>query len=189
MYLILVCLGVFIFICWISSELMIKQEYKNRYNPEKYSKNRQLKLISEAIDNMDYFVFEEFCTQLFILGGLKAKTTPKTNDGGKDIIVKDDKGIIYIECKHYSETNKITVNLIHKLISACTVDGVDRAIFLTTSSFTSTAIELIKKCKTVDIETWYKNDILHYCEKIDMLELLVWLGYDKNEVLEYCTIA
>lgn len=188
MLFILVCLGIFIIVCWIASELIIRKNYKDNHDIEKYSINKQLKLLSDAIDGLDGFEFENFCTYMFKLGGLNAKVTKRTNDGGKDIILKDKNGIVYVECKHYAEENKITVNLIHKLISACTVDNVTRAIFITTSTYTSSSIELAKKCKTINIELWYKDDILNLCRKIDRLELLEWLGYDRNEVLKYCTI-
>ena len=188
MLFILVCLGIFIIVCWIASELIIRKNYKDNHDIEKCSINKQLKLLSDAIDGLDGFEFENFAQQVFILSGLKAKVTPKTNDGGKDIIIKDKDGIVYIECKHYAEKNKITVNLIHKLISACTVDNVTRAIFITTSSYTSSSIELAKKCKTINIELWYKDDMLNLCRNIDMLRLLEWLGYDRNEVLKYCMV-
>jgi predicted helicase len=108
------------------------------------------------------------------------------NDRGE--ILKDKDGLIYVECKHYNESNKITVNLIHKLISACTVDGIKRGIFITTSVYTSSSIELVEKCDSVDIDIWYKDDLLEFCKNIDRIELLEWLGYDKDEVLKYCAI-
>jgi HJR/Mrr/RecB family endonuclease len=179
---------VFILLCWIASECMTRSNCKNNHDPVKYSLNRQLKLLSDGIDGLDGFQFEEFCMYMFRLGGLKATVTPKTNDGGKDIILKDKDGTTYVECKHYNIENKITVNLIHKLISACVIDNVKRGIFITTSVYTSSSIELIEKCKSVNIDIWYKDDILEYCKKIDRIKLLEWLGYNKDEVLKYCTI-
>lgn len=188
MYFILGIISVFILVCWIASEWIIRSNYKESHNNVKYSTNRQLKLISDAIDNLDGFQFEEFIAHIFNMNGLKAKTTPKTRDGGKDIIVKDKDGIIYIECKHYAEENKISTNFIHKLISACVVDGVNKAIFITTSTYNRDSIALIKKCKLVDIDIWYKDDVLDFCRNIDRIELLEWLGYDREEILKYCTI-
>jgi restriction system protein len=188
MYFILSIFLVFISGCWLSSEYMIRKNYKNNNNAEKYNLNRQLKLISESIDTLDGYQFEEFVAVLFRLKGLKANVTSKTRDGGKDVIVKDKQGIMYIECKHYAEENKITVNLIHKLISACVVDNVRRAIFITTSNFSYEAISLAKRCKQVDIKIWYKSDLLDICKYIDRMQLLEWLGYDKDEVLRYCMI-
>ena len=188
MYFILVCIGVFVILCWIGSEWMISENYKNEHDPKKYSINRQLQIIDTAIDNLDGFQFEEFCCKVLNLGGLKSTTTPKTRDGGKDIIINDEDGTIYVECKHYADGNKISTNFIHKLVSACVIDGVNRAIFITTSSYNKEAINLVKKCNVVDIDIWYKGDILNLCRDIDMLELLDWLGYDKNEVLKYSTI-
>lgn len=189
MYFILGILSVFIFLCWIASEWIIHSNYKNSHDEVKYSINRQLKLLSDAIDKMDGFQFEEFIAILFNMNGLKAKTTPKTRDGGKDVIVKDKYGIMYVECKHFAENNKISTNFIHKLISACVVDGVNRALFITTSTYNKDALCLINKCKVVDIDIWYKDDIIHFCRNIDRLKLLEWLGYDRDEILRYCTIS
>ena len=171
MYLILGIISVFILVCWIASEWIIRGNYKDSHDVVKYSINRQLKLISDAIDKLDGFQFESFCCHMFNLGGLNAKVTPRTRDGGKDIIIKDKDGIMYVECKHYAEGNKISTNFIHKLISACVVDSVNRAIFITTSSFNKDSIALIKKCKVVDIDIWYKDDVLDFCRNIDRLEL------------------
>jgi HJR/Mrr/RecB family endonuclease len=188
MYFILGIFCVFIILCWVGSEWIIRSNYKDSHDSKKYSTNRQLKLLSDAIDDLDGFEFEEFCAELFNLSGLKAKVTPKTRDGGKDIIIKDKNSITYVECKHYAEENKITVNYIHKLISACVIDGIKKGIFITTSNYSSEAIRIAKKCKAVDIEIWYKDDIIDFCKNIDKVELLEWLGYDRDEVLKYCTI-
>jgi HJR/Mrr/RecB family endonuclease len=188
MYFFISIIVVFLLLCWLASEHITNSNLRNKKDPLKYSLNKQLKLLSDSIDKLDGFQFEEFCTELFRLGGFQAKTTSKTNDGGKDIILKDKDGLIYVECKHYNESNKITVNLIHKLISACTVDGIKRGIFITTSVYTSSSIELVEKCDTVNIDIWYKDDLLEFCKNIDRIELLEWLGYDKDEVLKYCAI-
>ena len=188
MLFILVCLSVFIIVCWIASELIIRKNYKDNHDIEKYSINKQLKLLSDAIDGLDGFEFEEFITKAFNLGGIKAKTTPKTRDGGKDIIINSKDGTVYVECKHYAEGNKISTNFIHKLISACVVDGVHKALFITTSTYNRDSIALIKKCKVVDIDIWYKDDVLEFCKGIDRLELLEWLGYNRDEVMKYCMV-
>jgi HJR/Mrr/RecB family endonuclease len=179
---------VFILLCWIASECMIRNNYRDSHDSRKCSINRELKLISEAIDRLDGFQFEEFIAHIFIMNGLNATVTSKTRDGGKDVILKDKDGTMYVECKHYAEKNKISTNYIHKLVSACVIDGVKRALFITTSAYNKDSIALIKKCKVVNIDIWYKDDVLEYCKGIDRLELLEWLGYNRDEVLKYCTI-
>lgn len=166
MYFLLSFIFVFIFMCWLGSKYII---YCNRklYNNIDYDKENILKELSYKIDYMDGFEFEEFCYKVFKANGYKAKLTPKTNDGGKDIILKRDNNTIYVECKHYAEENKITVNLIHKLISACTVDNISHGIFITTSSYTSSAVDLKNKSRSLKIDLWYKDDILRLCNNID----------------------
>lgn len=188
MIIILGIIAVFIVLCWAGSEYLTRSYHRNQNDASKHSLNRQLKLISDAIDAMDGFEFESFCCELFKMNGYKANLTPKTRDGGKDVIVKDKNGLMYIECKHYAEENKITVNLMHKLISACVVDDVKRGLFITTSNFSYESINLAERCKQVKINIWYKCDVLDFCKNIDRMQLLEWLGYDRDEVLKYCTI-
>lgn len=166
MYFLLSFILVFILVCWLGSQSIIRND-KKLYKNIDYDKKNILKELSHKIDKMDGFEFEEFCYRVFKGNGYKAKLTPKTNDGGKDIILKKDNQTIYVECKHYAEENKITVNLIHKLISACTIDSVKRGIFITTSSYTKSAIELKSKSKYISLDLWYKDDILNLCDKMD----------------------
>lgn len=171
MYFVLSFILVFLLICWLASKYIIYCDEK-LYKNTNYSKKNILKELSYKIDNMDGFEFEEFCYNVFKANGYKAKLTPKTNDGGKDIILKKDNQTIYVECKHYSEENKITVNLIHKLISACTLDDIKYGIFITTSSYTKSAIDIKDKSRYINLDLWYKDDILELCNNIDSSTLI-----------------
>ena len=133
---------------------------------------------------MDGFKFEEFCCKLFNMNSFKAKTTPKTGGGGRDIIIKDYKGTIYVEW-HYNINNKIGTNLIHKLISSCVVDNIERGIFITTSTYTKESVKLVEKCKVVKIDIWDKEDLSELCKNINMYEMLMWLGCSKNYIDYY----
>lgn len=59
--------------------------------------------------------FELFVAEIFEKRGFSVKITPKTRDGGKDIIATKADPIPYtliIECKHWGETHKVDVGVV-----------------------------------------------------------------------------
>lgn len=135
-----------------------------------------LKLIEKHIDNMNGREFEQFVFELLQRCGYKSTMlTPATRDGGYDLSYRDKKGKVLVECKHYNSV--IPSDFIHKLISVCVCNNVERGLFITTSSYSKDCLDIIRKCKAVKIEVWDKNDILGLCEQINMTDLLEWLGY------------
>lgn len=141
-----------------------------------------LRKISDAIDNMNPFEFEDFVAYLFKKLGDKVEQTSKSRDGGYDI--KLNNGESLVEIKHYSDGNNISRPIVQKLVGACIENDVDNGIIVTTSNFTKEAYESIKKCKKVNIDVLYKDDLLRMCKQIDSSEVLVWLGYNREEVCQ-----
>jgi HJR/Mrr/RecB family endonuclease len=137
----------------------------------------QLKMISKAIDNMNGREFEEFIFELLQRCGYKSTMlTGITRDGGYDLSYRDKYGKVLVECKHYNSV--IPSDFIHKLISVCVCNGVDRGLFITTSSYSKDCLDIIRKCKAVKIEIWDKSNILELCESVNMSGLLEWLDYE-----------
>ena len=89
--------------------------------------------------------FEEVVTEIFRAKGFEVDLTKRTRDGGKDIIAihTDALGIknkYFIECKRYTEGNKVGVELVRALQGVKnTKDGPNKIILVTTSTFTSGA--------------------------------------------------
>lgn len=106
--------------------------------------------------------FEEFCAKLYRKMGYKAETTPPTNDGGYDVKIVNDYDNAIVECKCYALTNKIGRPLIQKLVGANQTELADRMIFITTSSFTSSAI---KYADEVGVELIDGNKLVEMCNK------------------------
>ena len=73
-----------------------------------------------------------------------AETTPRTNDGGYDFILKkpyDSEEIIAIgECKLYSEDNIVGRPLLQKLVGANVSIQAKHLLFVTTSSYSKEAV-------------------------------------------------
>ena len=129
-----------------------------------------LRDIENRIMKMNGIEFEEFCEKLFRMDGYKTELTPSSNDNGRDIELKKDGIITFVECKHYKDS-KVSSPMINKLVGSCVILGADRAIFITTSGYTKSALNLINR-SPVELERWYLDDILHLCKKIGLERVL-----------------
>lgn len=156
---------------------------RNDYYIEDYNKQRQLRLIEMKIGELDGYEFEDFMGYLFNKMGYNAVNTPKSKDGGKDIILN---GNIYVECKRYGEDSVVDADIVKKLYATLVADGLDRGIIVTTNRYTNTAIDLTKQYrdKGVLIERWYTGDILNCCKKLNCTDILIWLGVDVRRAIE-----
>lgn len=121
--------------------------------------------------------FEEVTAEIFRDKGFEVELTKRTRDGGKDVIAfhKDQLGIrskYIIECKHYSDTNKVGVDIVRALYGVkSSRSGGNLGIIVTTSTFTSGAREFIENEATTNLD-------LTLADKEQLLE---WLkGYGKN---------
>jgi ribosomal protein S27E len=112
--------------------------------------------------------FEEFVSDLFKREGFTVELTPRTRDGGKDIIaIKSDLDIklkFLIECKRYQHSNKVGVDVVRQLYGVQHAVGANKSIVVTTSSFTQGAIDFSKQQNT----EWHMS-------LIDYEKLLAWV--------------
>lgn len=121
--------------------------------------------------------FEEIMAEVFRSKGFEVDLTKRTRDGGKDIIAvhTDAIGIkskYFIECKRYAESNKISVDVVRSLYGVMnTIDGPNKAIIVTTSTFTDDARKFVKR------EARSSWDLA----LVDRTQLLDWLhGYKES---------
>jgi len=101
--------------------------------------------------------FEEFIAELLSeLGFNNVILTPRSGDGGKDIIASHSvQGIpltFYFECKKYAESNKIQLDTMRSLLGTVAHDSrkVNKGILVTTSTFTKGCKEFIMAESRVD---------------------------------------
>ncbi|ASQ90467.1 hypothetical protein CHL67_05610 [Prosthecochloris sp. GSB1] len=101
--------------------------------------------------------FEEFIAELLRrLGFNDVILTPRSGDGGKDIIASHSvQGIpltFYFECKKYAEGNKIQLDTMRSLLGTVAHDSrkVNKGILVTTSTFTKGCKEFILAESRVD---------------------------------------
>ena len=101
--------------------------------------------------------FEEFIAELLSeLGFNNVILTPRSRDGGKDVIASHSvQGIpltFYFECKKYAEGNKIQLDTMRSLLGTVAHDSrkVNKGILVTTSTFTKGCKEFILAESRVD---------------------------------------
>ena len=94
--------------------------------------------------------FEEFIAETLVrLGFNDVVLTPRSRDGGKDVIASQEISNIpitfYFECKKYAEDNKIQLETLRSLLGtlAHEAQNVNKGVLVTTSTFTSGANKFI----------------------------------------------
>ena len=89
--------------------------------------------------------FEELVAAMFRNQGYDVTLTPRSNDGGTDVIAVQRSGIgtamIIVECKRYAETNKVGVEIVRGLYGVLEHRKATRGIIATTSFFTRGATQ------------------------------------------------
>ena len=96
--------------------------------------------------------------------------TPKTNDGGYDIFLRQGKETGIVECKCYSVGHKVGRPEIQKLVGANVIQQANKMLFVTTSSFTPEAREYAKE-----------TDVTLISEQ-KLLSMLQKYGFPKDKI-------
>lgn len=160
----------------------LKELYPQFYNSEELENNEQLQIDIKEIDEelirylaihpeflrqMNPRKFEELIAQIFRNNGYDVRLTPKTRDGGKDIIAayKTPFGqqLFIIECKRHNETNKVGVEVVRGLYGVKVAEQYNQAILVTTSTFTKPALDFIKPLR-FQLELKDFNDVKTWCQ-------------------------
>ncbi|MDQ8196352.1 restriction endonuclease [Coraliomargarita sp. SDUM461004] len=110
-------------------------------------------LADELLENMfamDPYKFEQLVVDLLFAmgyGGSRseaAQVTKKSNDEGIDGIINDDRlglDVIYIQAKRYQQESTIGRKEIQSFVGALAGKQANKGVFITTSSFKTTAID------------------------------------------------
>ena len=119
------------------------------------------------IQNMTHIEFEEFVERIFENLGYSVRVTKPTRDGGYDIIATKSEPIIMallIECKHWREDRKVGIDVLRKIHSVMDTEQVNKAIVVTSSTFTSGVRKFAKERRTL-IDLWDLDDLVDILEK------------------------
>jgi hypothetical protein len=121
----------------------------------------------ELMQRIEGLTFENFVANILRKQGMEAEVTTKTRDGGIDVIAfKDDKYTkrkYIFQCKRNNSNNKVGIDVVQRM-NGLRADS-DGQFIVTTSTFTKSAIDWIKKNQ-------------QYCiglELVDYQKLAKWL--------------
>ena len=106
-----------------------------------------LKTNPESVHGLSPRQFEEVVAELLASFGWEVNLTAPSRDGGYDILaVSSDKSGLetswLIECKKYSSSNKVGVEIARGLLGVKSHIGVPNVVLVTTSDFTAGAVKL-----------------------------------------------
>lgn len=104
-----------------------------------------MKIDPRAAYTMESDEFEDVVASIFERNGFNVQVTQRSHDGGKDIIATYDMGgipcVLYIECKKYDKKRPVGVKIVREVFGTLTSDRVNKAIIVSTSSFSREARE------------------------------------------------
>jgi len=111
-------------------------------------------LLEKLRNEIDPYFFEEVVGKLLTAMGYgKSKVTKRSNDGGVDGFVNQDKlGLdkIIFQAKKYDENNTVTATQVRDFVGTLDIHGVNKGIFITTSKFPQKTDQIIgKTTKTI----------------------------------------
>lgn len=167
---------------WVTEEEL--NEIKKREEREK-----KLELETGLHDDFrtyDPYEFEEFVAKLFRNMEYEAHTTSSSGDFGIDVVAENGEEKVVIQVKKFSPGNVISLQPVQRTLGAIPFFEADRAIFITTSSFTRSAREVEIKG---NIELWngtvFKKKVREYMiEGMSVENYSETYFVDLREVLE-----
>jgi restriction system protein len=113
--------------------------------------------------------FEELIAAIFSNNGFSVELTPKTRDGGVDIIAVHKSALTgnavhLVECKRYAPENSVGIGVVQRLLGAVTQRRANKGVIVTTSFFTKDAMEVAKCTENIlslkdygDILSWLRS--------------------------------
>ena len=133
-----------------------------------YIRNQRLKKAGILdTDTMSGIEFENWLKYRFQDMGYRVKTTPRTGDGGADLILTGRNGErIAVQAKKSARQN-IGVKAIEEVLRGKMVHDCDRAMVVTNQYYTKQAYSNAKKC---NIELWDRDVLLKRIEIINRIK-------------------
>lgn len=130
------------------SELLPEEKIKAAL--QEHLQNIRQQVFDSVLNNSPEF-FEHLVVDLLLKMGYgydknSGIVTGKPHDGGIDGIISEDKlglDLIYIQAKRFANGNKVTRHDLQAFIGA--MEHINKGVFITTSSFTRSAIQFIEK--------------------------------------------
>jgi HJR/Mrr/RecB family endonuclease len=123
----------------------------------------------KSLHNLSPRKIEELIASIMKDFGFDVELTKATRDGGRDIIAYMRNTInhylTYVECKKYSERNKVGVGIIREVVGVHHLRNANKSMIVTTGFFTKDAVEESKLIENkLDLKDYndIKNWLDHY---------------------------
>lgn len=122
--------------------------------------NKLIDDLLQYISEQDPKFFEKLVVDLLVAMGYggdfedAAKVTQFSNDGGIDGVIKEDAlGLdkVYLQAKRWKETNIVGAPDIHKFMGALMSIGASKGVYITTSSFSKAALDVVASNKSLKL--------------------------------------
>ena len=114
--------------------------------------------------------FEKLVAELLSRQGYEIQLTPKTRDGGRDVIARMESAfgphLYLVECKRYSRDRPVGVSLIRALYGVVEAERATSGLVVTTSSFSTGALR-------------FRDTVKHRISLADYNDLVQWLRNTK----------
>ena len=108
------------------------------------------------VDAMDGYDFEKYISILLSTKGIRVKTTPPRGDYGADLVIRNGRTKIILQCKLYYK-HGVGVSAVQQIHSAIPYYGASLGVVLTNSHFTTPAEILAKTNGVVLLD---RNDLV-----------------------------
>ena len=91
------------------------------------------------------YEFENFVAEVYHKHGFNVSVTPRTHDGGRDVIATSELAgisyLTYFQCKHPTQNRPVDVDVLRSLYGVMQRDRIDKGVIVTTSRFTKDCIK------------------------------------------------
>ncbi len=122
--------------------------------------------------DMNGIDYEAACAKRLAAEGYRhIQITPPSGDFGADIVAVDKKGRkVCFQCKKYS--GSVGVSAVQEVHSSRAHYNAQRAVVLTTSTFTKAAKKLAKETGVELVEHYYPIESTHWVDRIEAFEAI-----------------
>ena len=149
----------------IKEEIEIEEFEQNLLNPS----TQKQKIGIEDFTTLNGYEFEEYLKNLFKVLGYTAVQTSLSGDQGADLILSKDDEKIVVQAKKYG--GKVSNKAVQEIAAAKNYYEADKAMLVTSSSFTKSAIEL---AFSNDVELWDGRKLKSVIKRMNSIEVKVY---------------
>lgn len=133
-------------------------------------KNYNTAELEKTLKGMTAKQFSVFVSNLFKELGYSTQLTTKDCNEGKDVVIKGNGKLIYIDCKHWKHTENVGKRALQRLV-ANTIQhygGIKRAIIVTTGEYNKDVYEYVECMKWyMRLDLWSIKDVIREFNRID----------------------